>query len=176
MSLKSELGIVKDHIYFRIITKTRPLTIHTECLHKDNVWDSAQRFVNSGRKAIWYVVTPSNFDFVKAESGCSLDRSRWEKTILERYLWLQEHGQQIEAHVHLRVKMGLYDSPSEARKDAESKIKDAAGWLRKNGFNPTKIVFGWWSYDDYAAKIAEKNNLNLTQRLDNYFIHDYDLL
>lgn len=176
MGILGELRIIKDHIYFRIIMHTRPLTIHTECLHKDNVWKAVQRFVNSGGKVIWFVITPVNFDFVKIESGCVLSPSTWEKTILKRYQWLRDHGQQIEAHVHLRVKMGLYDSEAEAKKDIEKKVSGAAQWLRKNGFNISRVVFGWWSYNDFAIAVARENGLKTVKRLDNYFIHDYDLV
>ena len=171
-----ELGIVKDHFYFRMIKRTRQLTIHTECLHKENVWEAAQRYVDAGNKAIWYVVTPVNFDFVHAESGCRLSRQAWEKTILKRYKWLEAHGQRIEAHVHLRVKMHMYDSSEERRKEVKHKITGAAAWLRKNGFRPEKIVFGWWSFNDFALETARRLGLEPTRRLDYYFIHDYDLL
>ncbi len=176
MGILGELRIIKDHIYFRIIRCTRPLTIHTECLHNDKVWDSAKRFVASGKKAIWYVITPVNSGLANREAGCDMSRRSWEKTTLKRYLWLRDHGQQIEAHVHLRVKMGLYSSEKEARGDKEMKIRGAASWLRKSGFSPSRIVFGWWSFDEHAARIAEEEGLKVTQRLDYYFIHDYDLL
>ena len=117
MGLCGEIRIIKDHFYFRVIKRTRPLTIHTESLHKEGIWKAAKKFVESGGTAIWFVVTPVNFDFVNTESGCSLSRRSWEKLILERYRWLSEHGQKIEVHVHLRVKMKLYDSEHEAKKD-----------------------------------------------------------
>lgn len=176
MGIFREIKIIKDHFYFRIIRRTRPLTIHTECIYNDNVWKSIQQFVLSGKKAIWYVITPVNFNLVLRESSHAMDRKLWEKTILKRYNWLREHGQQIEAHVHLRIKTALYDSENEARKDEETKIRGAASWLRKNGFNPSRIVFGWWSFDRYAVRLAAEEGLKVTKRLDYYFIHDYDLL
>lgn len=176
MGALDELNIIKDHIHFRIIRRTRPLTIHTECLHKDNVWKAAQRFVNSGGKAIWHVATPVNFDFVKAESGCNLSLDAWKRRILERYRWLQKHGQQIDVHVHLRVKMELYDSNAECNKDIEGKVAGAVSWLRKNGFSPKEIAFGWWSYNDFAVDVARRHGLRTVETLDYYFIHDYDLL
>ncbi len=176
MNILGELGIIKDHIHFRIIKRTRPLSIHTECLHKDNVWAAAQHFVDSGRKAIWFVVTTANYDFVKAESGCMEDAKELERTVAERYKWLQAHGQQIELHVHLRVKMELYDSGREAAEDIRRKITDGVSWLKSNGFNPKEIVFGWWSSDKTAEDFAAEQGLRTVRRLDYYFIHDYDLL
>ena len=51
----------------------------------------------------------------------------------------------------------------------------ACDWLRDNGFHPSEIVFGWWSYDEAAAAAAKSCGLNVVKRLDYYFIHDYDL-
>jgi len=176
MKMFGELNIIKDHIHFRIIKRTKPLTIHTECMHKENVWKSAQQFVNMGGRAIWFVVTPVNFDFVQTETGCAMNRGKWERTIADRYKWLAEHGQQIEAHVHLRVKMSMYDSERMMENDARSKITGAAAWLNKNGFKPSRIVFGWWSYNRFAVNTAKEYGMDTVKRLDNYFIHDYDLL
>lgn len=176
MNIFGEIGIIKDHLYYRVIKRTRPVTIHTECLHKENVWKAAQEFVSSGRKAIWFVVTPVNFDFISVESGCRMKKSEWENVVLERYKWLQSHGQTIELHVHMRVKMGLYDTESEADEDVESKVNGAYKWLKDNGFSPSKIVFGWWSCNQHAIDVARENGLQTAKRLDNYFIHDYDLL
>ncbi|MBN3037057.1 MAG: hypothetical protein JW834_01285 [Candidatus Diapherotrites archaeon] len=173
MKLLDELRVWRDHWYFRWVKRTRPLTIHTECLHKDNVWKAAQGYVGSGRKAIWYVVTPVNMDFVRAETGCDFGEKEYEKTILERYKWLQEHGQEIQAHVHLRIKMSMYEPSS---KEPQEKIMKSVEWLRRNGFKVDKIVFGWWSFDDKSQAVAESLGLRVTQRLDNYFIHDYDMV
>lgn len=176
MGVLNELRIIRDHFHFRLIRRTRPLTIHTECIHRDNVWEAAQRFVNSGKKAIWHVITPANFEFVNAETGCSTDRAAWEKVLLSRYRWLKEHGQKIELHVHLRVKMHLYESRPEAERDAKEKIEHACSWLRSNGFSPAEVVFGWWSCDDFAKGVASRLGLRTVGRLDYYFIHDYDLV
>ena len=175
MKAIGELRIIKDHIYFRIIRRTRPLTIHTECMHKDNVWGAVQRVVYYGGNAMWFVVTPVNFDFVRTETGCGLKAQQWERIVLERYKWLAEHGQQIETHVHLRIKMSMYDSDEAMKRDVNAKILGAVSWLKNNGFNPSMIVFGWWSCNGFAIAAAKKAGLKTVERLDNYFIHDYDM-
>lgn len=169
------MRIVKDHWHFRSIKRTRPWAIHTECMHKENVWKATQKFVKSGNSALWFVVTPENFDFVKTETGVSMDQKKWEKTIADRYKWLKDQGQEIQLHVHLRIKMSMY-SKEEAIKDIEKKISGSIRWLKNIGIVPDKIVFGWWSFNDYAVKFANKNNMQVMGRLENYFIHDYDLL
>jgi len=175
MSLIRELRIIKDHWYFRTVKRTRPWAIHTECIHKDNVWKAVQKYVKSGRKDIWYVVTPENFDFVKTEAGVDISQNEWKKKILKRYKWLKDNGQEVQLHVHLRIKMNLYTG-EEMKKDVDKKVAGGLRWLKKNGFDPTSIVFGWWSYNNYAISVAKKHGLHISQRLDNYFIHDYDVI
>jgi len=175
MALLKELRIVKDHWYFRTIKRTRPWAIHTESLHKDNIWEATKRYVKNGNKAIWFVVAPVNYDFVKTESGINISKKDWEKRILERYKWLRKNNQEIQVHVHLRVKMELYESKKEEETDVRNKILDSVKWFRDNGFNVDKIVFGWWSYNKLAEDIAKEKGLKVIRRLNNYFIHDYDL-
>lgn len=176
MQIAKELQIMKDHWYFRLIKRARPWAIHTECLHKANVWQAAKMYVDSGMNAIWFVLTPANYEFVKAESGVNTSRKTWERILLERYKWLRDHGQEIQLHVHLRIKMDLYTSGAELDKDVKNKISDSVKWMKTKGFDVNKIVFGWWSYNRHAAAIAESHGLRVINRLDYYFIHDYDLL
>ncbi len=176
MDAFGELRIIRDHVHYRRIKRTRPLTVHAECLHDEQVWKAVKKFVTRKRSAIWYVLTPVNFDFVAAETGCTTSKKEWEKTVVERYKWLKNHGQRIEMHVHLRVKMGLYPSKEEMKKDVRAKIGGAVSWMRKNGFNPKKVVFGWWSFNDYAISVARGFGIEPTGRMDYYFVHDYDFL
>jgi len=173
MNILGEFKIIKDHIYFRIVKKTRPWAIHTECLHKNKVWDKVKEYVKKGKKTVWYVITPVDMDFVQVETGCDLTKAEYEKVLVERYKWLEQNGQELQLHVHLRVKMNMYEDED---KKIEEEITNAYNWMKKNGFNPNKIVFGWWSYNKKAENTANQLGLEVSTRLDNYFIHDYDLL
>jgi hypothetical protein len=175
MNIAKEFTIWKDHWYYRMIKRTRPWSIHTESLHKDTVWASAKKYVTSGKSAMWFVVTPANYDFVQTESGIEISKAQWEKLLLERYKWLQRRNQEIQIHVHLKIKMNLYPSSQKARADMKNKISRGVSWLRGNGFIVNKIVFGWWSYNQEAIDIATSYGLTTIDRLDYYFIHDYDL-
>ncbi len=171
----SELSIIYDHLRYKIVRRTRPLTIHTEALHKERVWAAVQQWVEKGNNAVWYVLAPMNWDFVVAEMGVSLSKKEYEKLILSRYRWLQEHGQEIQAQVHLRILPQMYESEAE-EKDVEEKVSGSIQWLKNNNFPVNKIVFGWWSFNQQAVDIAKKAGCEPVKRRDHYFIHDYDFV
>jgi len=176
MSFFGELRIITDHYRHKLLKRTRVMTIHTEVLYDDRVWEKVKKYVLSGKKAIWFVLTPVNLDFLLGNNGYQGSGKEYEKKVLPRYKWLQEHGQDVQLHVHLRTIPQLYETTEEARRDTEHKVKNGAEWLRKNGFNVDKIVFGWWSYNSISAEIAEKYGLKVVKRTDYYFLHDYDFL
>ncbi len=176
ISAMSELSIIYDHLRYKLVRRTRPLTIHTEALHKERVWSAVQKWVEAGNKAVWFVVAPMNWDFVSAEMGVSLSRKEYESVLLERYRWLQQHGQEIQAQIHLRILPQMYESEAEEKKDLEEKVAGSIKWLKANGFPVTKIVFGWWSFNQQAAAFAQQLGVDPVRRRDYYFIHDYDFV
>ncbi|MBU0953696.1 MAG: hypothetical protein KKA90_04765 [Nanoarchaeota archaeon] len=171
-----ELKVIWDHYRFRVIKRTRPLHVHTEALYKDTVWKRVQDFVNSGKSAIWYCLTPVNYDYIKVELGCHLSKEEYEKTIIERYRWLAAHGQKIQLHVHMRVLPQLYETQQESRAFQEEKLSWAVEWMKKHGFLMSELVYGWWSEDENSRFLAKKHNLALQNRFEHYYIHDYDFL
>lgn len=176
MCILNEFKIIRDHWYFRMIKRTKPWAIHTEAIDNEHVWKGVQNYVKSGRKDIWFVVTPINFDFVHTQSSITTTKKKWEKLMIERYKWLKDNGQEVQIHVHLKIKMDLYKNDRVRKKDINDKITKAVKWMRNNGFDTDKIAFGWWSYNDYAIEVAKKLGLETVERLDNYFIHDFDLI
>lgn len=175
MSITNEFRIIRDHLKLKIIRKTRPLTIHTEAIYNEDVWRAVKAFVNSGKKAVWYVLAPTNLDYVRVHFDFRGRPEEYERTILKRYKWLAEHGQEIQLHVHLLKEMYMYGPRSRALAEQKKKISDAVEWMRANGFDVKKIVFGWWMYDRDSVAIAAKLGLKTIKRTDFYFIHDFDL-
>jgi len=133
------------------------------------VWRGIKKF-SLKHKAIWFVLTPENVDYVKVEMGFNGTKKKYEKIILKRYKWLQRHDQEIQLHVHLSMYPELID-----KKEKERIITKAYKWLVSNGFIPTKIVFGWWIYDDEMLEIAKNLGLKVVGYYDYKHIHDYDL-
>jgi len=71
--------------------------------------------------------------------------------------------------VHLR-----YFPDTISHKEKEAIITRAYKWLKSNGFNPRKVVFGWWIHDDEMERVAEKLGLEVVKYFDYYWFHDYD--
>jgi hypothetical protein len=148
----------------------KPTAFHTEAIHNDRVWLEVKEFVKK-HDAEWFVITPVNFEFAKAMHGFNGTKRGYEKIILRRYKWLQDHGQKIQLHVHLG-----HFIETISRKEQEEKIVKAINWLKKNGFNFNKIVFGWWSFNKTSEEIASKHGLTMAKYFDYYNMHDYDLI
>jgi len=153
---------------FNKIFKTT--AVHTEAIHNDKVWEKVKEFVKN-QDAEWFVLTPVDFEFAKTMFGFGGTAKQYEKTILQRYKWLQEHGQKIQLHVHLRYFVSMV-----SKKEQEEKIEGAINWMKKNGFDFDKIVFGWWSYNKISEEIVSKHGLVMPKYFDYYNIHDYDLI
>ncbi len=179
MGIIKELHVIYDHYKFKLLKKTKPLTVHTEAIFNDKVWEKVQEFVKSGRKVVWFVITPANYEYAIGEIGLDpkkISKEQYSKILLERYKWLQENGQEIQLHVHTIRFPEMYMSKEGLVADHESKIKEALEWLRNNGFNVTKIVFGWWSYNGDSIDVAKKYGLETVREMDHWFTHDFDML
>jgi len=174
MKLINEFRILRDHTKFLLLSRERP-HIHTEVIHSDIGWKAIKDFVNSGKDAVWFVLTPVNIDFVRATFGYNGVEKGYEKIILPRYRWLESNGQEIQLHVHLHVALNLFTDDSSSRIQ-ENKIKPAVSWMKKNNFHVNKVVFGWWSYNHISLDIAKKYGLKTINRLDSFYLHDYDLI
>lgn len=174
--MANELKVIFDHYKFKMLKHTRPITIHTEAIFNDKVWSQIKKFVLSGKKAVRYVITPANYEYAVAECGFKGTKKQYEKIILERYKWLQKNGQDMQLHVHTIRFPEMYLSRKELIADHEAKIREAVKWMKKNGFNVTKIVFGWWSYNRDSIAIAKKFGLETVKELDYWYAHDFDML
>jgi len=164
------MGAVSRFVRMKVNKITKPITIHTEAIQVDSVWEKIKEFA-SKNKAEWFVLTPVNFEYAKYSIGFEGNKKEYEKIILERYRWLQERGQTIQLHVHVR-----HLPETVSKKEKEEMIKDGYAWLKSNGFNPTKIVFGWWIHDDVMELMAKKLGLEVVGFYDYYFFHDYDFI
>lgn len=174
--MANEIKVILDHYKFKLLKYIRPLTVHAESIFNDKVWKEVQKFVRSGRKAIWFVLTPVNYEYAIAECGFKGSKKQYEKIILERYKWLQEHGQEIQLHLHTIRFPEMFLTRRALIEEHEKKIKNAIRWLRVNGFDVDKITFGWWSYNEDSERIAGKYGLKTVRELDYHSFHDFDLL
>jgi len=182
MNMLNSIGTEIKNIFIHYkyaITKVskRPITFHTETVFNDRVWKKVVKFVEAGNKAIWFVITPVNYDFARTDHGLRLSKKEYEKVLIKKYNWLKEHGQEIQLHLHLsRVIIDMYDSKEQNISEQEEYFKQSIGWLKKNGFEVSKIAFGWWNYDKNSMRIAKKYNLEVVKQYDYYWLHDFDFI
>jgi hypothetical protein len=149
----------------------KPTAVHTEAIHVNKVWEEVKKFTKKNNNVEWFVITPLDFEFAKAMHGFKGTRKQYERILLERYRWLQENGQRIQLHVHLK-----YFIENVSKKEQEEKVTKAINWLKANGFSFDKIVFGWWSYNKISEEIVSKHGLSMPKYFDYYNMHDYDLV
>jgi peptidoglycan/xylan/chitin deacetylase (PgdA/CDA1 family) len=174
--MANEIKVILDHYKFKMLRHMGPITVHTEAVFNEKVWKAIQDFVDSGRKAVWYVITPTNYEYAVGEVGFKGTKKQYEKIILQRYKWLQEKGQEIQLHVHTIRYPEMYMSKSELEKDHRKKISEAVKWMRSNGFDVKKIVFGWWSYNNDSIRIAKDYGLETVREMDFWSTHDFDMI
>jgi hypothetical protein len=87
----------------------------------------------------------------------------------ERYLWMIDHNQKLELHIHLSLIMKTMTYASQ-----EKIFKDSINWMKKElRITPKEFVPGWWSYDDNTLKVCKKFNLRMIKPKDYDFSHDY---
>lgn len=177
-SIATELRNIFVHYKYSLTKASkRPITFHTEAVFNERIWEKVVKFVQAGNKAIWFVLTPVNYDFAKTEHGLRLSKEDYEKVLIEKYNWLKDNGQEIQLHLHLsRVLTDMYDSKEQNIEEQEEYFQEAVDWLKRNGFEATKITFGWWNYDENSLELAKKYGLQVVKQYDYYWLHDFDFI
>ena len=166
----SELSRIANHYKAKLLRHTRIPTIHCEAIHNDRVWKNVKYWVKKYHRAIWFVITPVNYEFIQVEVGAP-PKPEWEEIITRRYTWLKSRQQELQPHVHLRLKPMFFSSKSWQ----EAKIKSAVSWMESSlGVKPDKIAFGWWSFNRDSVKISKSLGLDVVKRMDYFYTHDFD--
>lgn len=153
-----------------LVSRFKPLTIHTEAIMIDSVWEKIKDQVKKGKIQKWFIMTPANYDYYKADFSISLSREKLSEIMKKRYKWMLEHKQKLELHIHLSM---IMDNMS--YKEQEALFKESITWTKKElGIEVKEFVPGWWSYNQDTLKILKKFNLKLITPKDYDFIHDYN--
>jgi len=137
--------------------------IHVECPHI-----TEKKFIAYCKRVrpLLFCITPANYQFVQAEFGLDgLTPEEFSETLTRIYKELKGVCQ-IQLHVHIS------QFPKRVPNKRKRELIENAYYFMKNkvGITPTKIVFGWFSYDEDCKKISEKLDLNI---IENHF-HIYD--
>lgn len=155
---------------FRImLVKFKPLTVHTEAIFYDDVWEIVKEKIKRKEIHTWYLMTPVNYYDIKAQFHLKESGSEIEKKIKARYLEMKANGEKLQLHIHLHPLM------KDTYKEQETLIKNSIKWLRKNiGIEVSEIVFGWFRYNEDSEKIAKKYGLKIIKFNDFNSTHDFD--
>lgn len=114
------------------------LSIHTERLHDDRLWEKIRRMVDFFYKnkirAIWFSINPTAL----AYSRMNYDEKKW----IERLRYLSEHEQIIQQHTHFyKIRKGDYDlSAAHVKK----RLLEDRHWLEDRGYKIRGFVSGTW--------------------------------
>jgi len=160
------------YIVRRLFSKFKPLTLHVECAWDDEVWKKIKIKALEGKVVKWFIMTPSNYNYFKANFNCRLSKKEVYKKLYERYKWLMDNGQRLELHLHF----DLLNSMS--YKHQREFFKSSLEWCKEYfpQYNFSEVVCGWWKYNESTIKLCEEFGLKLIKHGDFEDMHDYDLM
>lgn len=153
-----------------IISRFKPLSIHTELIMDDKVWEIIKQKVKLNEVKVWHVMTPVNYELYKTSFNIKLSKEEVSKKMKERYLWMKEHNQNIQLHIHLSLTMKNMSS-----QEQEAMFNEALTWMEKElGITPIEFVPGWWSFNDDTLNICKMHKLRFINERDYDYAHDYE--
>lgn len=165
----SYLKYIKDRIVFHLTNYFKPLTVHTEAIFLDEVWDKIREKSLRGEVLKWYVMTPANYDYFKVFFNTKLSKQKISKVMTKRYKWMLEHNQKVELHIHLSKLMNM------SYKEQEKLFDESIKWFEKNlEFRPKEFVPGWWAYNKETIKILKQHSIKMINENDYKSTHDYN--
>jgi hypothetical protein len=150
-------------------SRFKPLTVHTEAIMIDSVWEKIKEEVRKKSVFKWYIMTPVNKDYFKSEFNVKISKEKLSEIMKKRYKWMLKHEQKLELHIHLSLVMG-----NMSYKEQEKLFKEALDWIKKElGINVREFVPGWWSYNEDTLKLCKKYGLKMIKEKDYDYTHDY---
>ncbi len=160
---------IVGRVQFHFTNELKPLTVHTEAIFIDEVWEEIKKKALQKKVYKWYVITPINYEFFKVFFNTKYSKKEIAEIMKKRYKWLLEHNQRLELHVHFNKIMNI------SYKEQEKMIKQSIEWFEKElGIKPKEFVPGWWACNKDTVEILRKNNLKLIKENKYKAIHDYN--
>jgi peptidoglycan/xylan/chitin deacetylase (PgdA/CDA1 family) len=152
-----------------LVSRFRPLAVHTELIMDDDVWSEIKKRVLNNEVHVWHVMTPVNYNLYKTSFNIKHSKKRVSDIMKERYLWMKKRNQKIELHIHLSLTMKnmTYD-------EQDKMFKESLDWMEKElGIVPKEFVPGWWSYNNDTLNLCKKYGLKMIYERDYDYTHDY---
>lgn len=155
-----------------ITSRFKPLTVHTEAIMIDSVWEAVKKEVKKNSVLKWYVMTPANRDFFKSDFNVKISKKKLSEILRRRYLWMLEHGQKLELHIHLSLVAGNMNY-----KEQDKLFKESINWIKKElGIKPAEFAPGWFIYNEDTLNLCKKYRLKMIYEGDYDYKHDFQLL
>lgn len=149
----------------------KPLSVHTEAVVLDEVWEKVKALARSGKVKRWYVMTPVNYDYTKQILNLKISKEEYSKILAKRYKWLLENNQSLELHIHLNKFMRI------SKEEQEELFKESIEWAKKElNLHFKEYVPGWWKDNETTLELAKKYGLRRPKFTEMKYIHDYDLI
>jgi len=169
MRLKRNYLIAIKRFFEWIISRFKPLTIHTETIMFDSVWEKIKKEVKNNKIKKWYIMTPANLNYFKSEFNLKTSKKNLSDIMKNRYKWMLNNGQKLELHIHL-----CHIMENMSYKEQEKLFKDSLNWIKKElKIEVKEFVPGWWSYNEDTLKICKKFGLKMIFPKDYDFTHDF---
>lgn len=152
-----------------MLSRFKPLTVHTEAIFIDSIWEEVKKRVKENKVHVWHLMTPVNYELYRSSFNTRLSKNEISKIMKKRYLWMKENNQKLELHIHLSLTMNQM-----SYQEQEKMFKEAISWMKKElSITPTEFVPGWWSYNQDTIKLCNKYKLKLIREYDYDYTHDY---
>lgn len=128
------------------------LTIHTELIHDDKVWQAISRFVdfltNKKVHATWFSLAPVHHFY--QQQGYSVDK--WSERLLE----LNGKRQLVEQHTHFYGKWkGRYDT---SMANIKKRLIEDRSWLNEQGLDIQGFCAGGFAFNERLATALARND------------------
>lgn len=128
------------------------LTIHTEAIHDDKLWQAISGFVDFLTKkkihATWFSLAPVHHFY--QQQGYSVDK--WSERLLELNGW----GQLVEQHTHFYGEWkGPYDT---SVANIEKRLLEDRSWLNEQGLDIQGFCAGGFAFNERLATALARNN------------------
>ena len=141
-----------NNLRIKILRKFRKepeKTIHVEALVREDLWQKIKKLIGKGY--IWFVITPTNYDYCKSYFNLKMTKEEFKKILIERINALRDANEEIQLHIHLCNVKEFLDKQLQ-----DEKFKEALEFLNSIGIQPNKFAPGWNTYDDYTLILAKK--------------------
>lgn len=152
-----------------LFSRFKPFAVHTEAIMMDEVWEKIKESTKKNNVKRWYIMTPVNYEYFKSSFNIKESKEKLSKIMKERYLWMINHNQRLELHIHLAMTMKYI-----SYKEQEKLFNESLGWIKKElNLEVKEFVPGWWAYNKDTLKICQNKGLKMIFPKDYDYSHDY---